>query len=455
MLGDTLFDDILDALAESADTSRPIFDMLWEDSSFLGMLQNSTPGLTWNPMGVFGDSESNLTSLAPTSYGTHSLEAESSIIHAMTGIEASREELLKETITRGWYNNGILPEHLGKALSLYDIAYHVNENGTTVDIMRELVYGRKMIVALDMKEFLSNDPRFMGRGVTNVKETISDMLGMRTCDQAIWITDVDSSDPNDIKIVINDTTVAGTSEKIYALSDFEETWDDTGFHYVATDTAPADLEATAIGFDPATGTFAEAAAYFESRFEGFLDDTPPPLADSQNFEHLIGDVHRDPTFAQGLGAGEVKLIRAIYNTCQQLIPEVSAFITNSVNFKVLVRLAVRLSDNAANVINRLLEDDAQKVEAQGVRNATAADLTEAFAENPEMLIFFDTGTDALGVGVVDMSDPTMPQIIVNASGNPNYAEQIYSFENFTEAWSDVLLFHYVRVTYGNVSLINN
>ena len=99
MLGDTLFDDILDALAESADTSRPIFDMLWEDSSFLGMLQNSTPGLTWNPMGVFGDSESNLTSLAPTSYGTHSLEAESSIIHAMTGplVKVRIEEALRET----------------------------------------------------------------------------------------------------------------------------------------------------------------------------------------------------------------------------------------------------------------------------------------------------------------------------------------------------------------------
>ena len=448
MLGDTIFDDILDAMAESADTSRPIFDMIWEDSSFFGMLQNSAPGLTWDPMGVFGaSSESNLTSLAPTSYGAHSLEAEISIIHAMTGIEVPREELLKEAIARGWYNEGILPKHLGKALSLYDIAYHINENGTTADIMRELVYGRKMIVALDMSKFLSNDIRFLGTGIANVKETISDMLGMRTCDQAVWITDVDSSDPNDIKIVINDTTVAGTSEKIYSLSDFVETWDDTGFHYVATDTAPADLEAKAIGFDTATGTFAEAAAYFESRFEGFLDDTPPPLADSQNFEHLIGDVHRDPTFAQGLGAGEVKLIRAIYNTCQQLIPEVSAFITNSVNFKVLVRLAVRLSDNAANVINRLLEDDAQNVEAQGVRNATAADLTEAFAENPEMLIFLDLGTDALGIGVVDVSDPTMPQIIVNASGDPNHAEQIYSFEDFTEAWSDAL-FHYVRVTYG-------
>ena len=448
MLGDTIFDDILDAMAESADTSRPIFDMIWEDSSFFGMLQNSAPGLTWDPMGVFGaSSESNLTSLAPTSYGAHSLEAEISIIHAMTGIEVSTEELLKEAIARGWYNEGILPEHLGKALSLYDIAYHINENGTTADIMRELVYGRKMIVALDMSKFLSNDIRFLGTGIANVKETISDMLGMRTCDQAVWITDVDSSDPNDIKIVINDTTVAGTSEKIYSLSDFVETWDDTGFHYVATDTAPADLEAKAIGFDTATGTFAEVAAYFESRFEGFLDDTPPPLADSQNFDHLIGDVHRDPTFAQGLGAGEVKLIRAIYNTCQQLIPEVSAFITNSVNFKVLVRLAVRLSDNAANVINRLLEDDAQNVEAQGVRNATAADLTEAFAENPEMLIFLDLGTDALGIGVVDVSDPTMPQIIVNASGDPNHAEQIYSFEDFTEAWSDAL-FHYVRVTYG-------
>ena len=110
------------------------------------------------------------------------------------------------------------------------------------------------------------------------------------------------------------------------------------------------------------------------------------------------------------------------NTCQQLIPEVSAFITNSENFKVLVRLAVRLGDNAANVINRLLEDDAQEVEAQGVRNATAADLTEAFAEKPEMLIFFlEPGTDALGVGVVDVSDPTMPQIIVNASGDPEIA----------------------------------
>jgi hypothetical protein len=220
MLGDTLFDDILDALAESADTSRPIFDMIWEDSSFFGMLQNSAPGLTWDPMGVFGaSSESNLTSLAPTSYGAHSLEAEISIIHAMTGIEVSTEELLKEAIARGWYNEGILPEHLGKALSLYDIAYHINENGTTADIMRELVYGRKMIVALDMSKFLSNDIRFLGTGIANVKETISDMLGMRTCDQAVWITDVDSSDPNDIKIVINDTTVAGTSEKIYSLSD--------------------------------------------------------------------------------------------------------------------------------------------------------------------------------------------------------------------------------------------
>ena len=445
MLADTIFNDILDAMAESTDTSRPIFDMLWEDSSFLGMLQNSTPGLTWDPIGVFGESESNLTSLAPTSYGTQSFEAERSIIYAMTGIEVPREELLKEAITRGWYNNdGMLPKHLGKALSLYNIAYHVNENGTTADILRELVYGRKMIVALNMSEFLSNDLRFLKTGIANAKETISDMLGTRTCDQAIWITDVDSRDPDDIKIVINDTTVAGTSEKIYALSDFVETWDDTGFHYVATDTPPADLEAASIGFDPTTGTFAEVAAYFESRFEGFLDNRLTPLVDAQHFEYLIGEARQDPTFEHRLGAGEVKLLRAIYNTCQQLIPEVSAVFTNSGHFETLARLAIRLGDNAANGINGFLGDDTQEFEAQGVRNTTPADLTEAFVEDPEMLIFLDTA-DVLGVGVVDVSDPTMPQIIVNASGDPDYADQIYSFEDFIEAWSDAL-FHYVRVS---------
>ena len=443
MLENSMLNDIL---AESMDTSHPILDMLWDNNSFFEMMFSGADLLiSQDAARIIGDTEGDREYWdRQESRMTCALVAEGSIIRVMTGIDIPEEELVQEATAQGWFDERNLPKHLGKMLSLYDISYHVNENGTTADIIRELVQGHKVIVAVDIGELLTNN--LIGLAGEHFENTITETLGIQTADHAIWITGVDLSDPGDIKIVVNDHGLDDGAGKIYSLSDFVDAWEDSGFYYIATDEQPPDLDQVVSGFDVETGTFPEIAAYFESHYQGFLDGNLSTGVENVTFDNLIASVDLDSNLTRSLGAAEVKITKAIFEIIQELIehpPKVENF-KPALFVKALLRVFDRIYDDTSEKIRDLFDEDKKEdFNPHSVANATMADLIVALEQGHLVIIVVDTG-GSLGIAGVNVSDAADPQVIVNASGHPDQGEQVYSVDEFMAAWADSR-FHYIVI----------
>ena len=128
-----------------------------------------------------------------------------SVIHAMTGVDIPASVLVAEATAHDLYDNGTIPENFGKLLDIYDIPYHVNESGAMRDIVMELAYGRKVLVAIDAPEFWS---RGLGGWVGEVLDWIQGHIWTGG-NHAVWVTPSDVSDPDNITVTLNDSGPAG------------------------------------------------------------------------------------------------------------------------------------------------------------------------------------------------------------------------------------------------------
>ena len=442
MLEDSMLNDIL---AESMDISHPILDMLWDSHSFFEMMFSmANLPVNQNTIGIIGDTKKDHEYWdRQESKITSALVAEGTIIHAMTGIDIPKEELLREATAQEWFDETTFPRHLGKMLSLYDISYHINENGTTADIIRELVQGHKVIVAVNVGELLSNN--LVGLDAEHFENIITETLEIQTADHAIWITEVDLSDPEDIKIIVSDHSFDDGGGKIYSLFDFVDAWEDSGFYYIATDEPPPDLDQVVSGFDVETGTFPEIADYFESHYQGFLEGNLSTSVENGTSDSLIASVDPDSDLTRSLGAAELKVAKPIFKIIQELVehlPEVR-------NFKpgLFTRASLRLFDRIWEDIpeeNRDLldEDEREDFNPPSVMDATIAELIASLEQGHPVIAVVDTG-GSLGIAGIDMSGAD-PRVIINVSGDPDQAEQVYSVDEFTNTWADAR-FHYVVI----------
>lgn len=172
------------------------------------------------------------------------VEAQHGIIEALTGEDVSEAQLCTEAAERGWLTSagGTSFEDTGKLLELHGVQTHCEMDATLGDVCQELTLGHKVIVGVKAEDLW--DPGnpfrdFIGQGANH----------------AIWVTGIDKSDPNDVKVIINDSGDPAGAGKEYHLNQFMDAWEDSGYFYLATDKAPPDLHGYAPDFDQDQGVF--------------------------------------------------------------------------------------------------------------------------------------------------------------------------------------------------------
>ena len=216
------------------------------------------------PDGTIGDPSDKEFGRAQESQTSCAVIAAGSVIEAMTGNYHSEGDLIAEAEANSLYVEGVgtIPENFGKLLGVYRIPYHVNESGTMQDIVKELAYGRKVLVAVDGPELWGQEPEgWLG----DVLDWMQETLGI--ANHAVWVTAVDVDDPNNIKIIVNDSGPFDGSGigKSHSLDEFIDAAKDSRFHYVATNEAAPGTFPHEVP-DPDLAVFPEIKDYYEIRY---------------------------------------------------------------------------------------------------------------------------------------------------------------------------------------------
>ncbi len=147
------------------------------------------------------------------------------IIMKTFGIDISEDALAHESMIKGYYvpGAGSDPDLVGKLLNDHGISTHSAENANVYDLVSELAQGHKVIVGVDSSELWQ-------------PSWVDDVFG-ETADHALVVTGIDTSDPENVKVIITDPGT-GDVAKEYPLDQFIDAWHDSNCFYVATDNAP-------------------------------------------------------------------------------------------------------------------------------------------------------------------------------------------------------------------------
>lgn len=156
---------------------------------------------------------------------TCAVQAQRGIIEMYTGEDVSESQLVYDAVTNGWLTDqGMSPYDVGNLLEMHGIPCHANESATIQDLISELAAGRKVIVGVDSGELWQGEP-------------LEDFFHEKA-DHAIWVTGIDLTDPDNPMVIINDSGEPNGAGRAYLLETFMDSWEDSGFYYVATDYAP-------------------------------------------------------------------------------------------------------------------------------------------------------------------------------------------------------------------------
>ena len=148
------------------------------------------------------------------------------------GIETTQEELIKEAEDHGWYKegDGTSIENVGNLLDLHDVPNHRMVNANVFNLVDELGQGHKVIVGVDLDELEGN----------SFWQSIKECLVGKTPNHAMIVSGINTTDPNNIKVVLTDP---GTGKTLFECpyNKFLSAWNDSSCFMVATD-EPAPLE---------------------------------------------------------------------------------------------------------------------------------------------------------------------------------------------------------------------
>lgn len=148
------------------------------------------------------------------------------------GVFMSQEELINEASNHGWYTQGYgTPiDEVGNLLDLHGIKNHRITDANVFNLVDELGQGHKIIVAVDVKELYGN----------SFWQSIKEFLVGKTPNHAMIVSGIDTSNPNDLKVILTDP---GTGKTLFECpyEKFLSAWNDSDCYLVATDN-PAPLE---------------------------------------------------------------------------------------------------------------------------------------------------------------------------------------------------------------------
>lgn len=171
---------------------------------------------------------------------TCAVKSQQIIMHAF-GLDIPESQLAEEAAAKGYYQPGVGsdPEQVGQLLNDHGIPTHVEHGATVYDLINELAQGHKVIVGVDADELWSPTP-------------MNDLFG-EGANHALIVTGIDTTDPNNIEVVITDPGSGDVAQR-YPIEQFLDAWHDSNCLYVATDMpAPKEFSPEMVNFDYDTG----------------------------------------------------------------------------------------------------------------------------------------------------------------------------------------------------------
>ncbi len=179
------------------------------------------------------------------------------------GINLSQDELIQMAQDNGWYTagGGTPMADVGNLLELNGIPVTHNDGGNVFQLVSELSQGHKVIVGVDSKELWGNN---------GIWDDIKEYFGYESPDHAVIVSGIDTSDPNNIKVVLTDPGT-GDVAKSYSLEEFMNAWSDSNCHYVATESPVPDLPNFDYGLGHIDDLFGFSFEDFQSAFAPVLD----------------------------------------------------------------------------------------------------------------------------------------------------------------------------------------
>lgn len=139
------------------------------------------------------------------------------------GLDISEDQLRNEAIMNGWYNGGTSPADVGKLLELHGVGVSQYDNANIFNLVNELAQGHKVIVGVDSGELWETD-------------MCDKLFEDSQADHALIVSGVDTSDPNNIKVILTDP---GTGDllKEYSMEQFVDAWQDSNCFMMTTNNA--------------------------------------------------------------------------------------------------------------------------------------------------------------------------------------------------------------------------
>lgn len=128
------------------------------------------------------------------------------IINEYLGVDVSESELNELARNEGWYQEGGTAfEDIGNILETYGIEVHRSWNADFNDVKSALDQGDRVIVCVYNAA---------------LDDEWSDQLPIASANHAVEVIGVDDSDPNDIKVIVNDPGVEDGCGKVVSLDTF-------------------------------------------------------------------------------------------------------------------------------------------------------------------------------------------------------------------------------------------
>lgn len=143
------------------------------------------------------------------------------------GLHFTEDQLRDEAMMYGWYDGGTAPQDVGKLLELHGVPVSQYENANIFNLVNELAQGHKVIVGVDSGELWHD-------GI------LDKFFEDNTADHALIVSGVDTSDPNDIKVIITDPGT-GNLLKEYSMEEFVDAWEDSNCFMMATNNPVPDI----------------------------------------------------------------------------------------------------------------------------------------------------------------------------------------------------------------------
>lgn len=179
------------------------------------------------------------------------------------GFDVNEDQLVQIAYENGWYEgdgSGTSFENVGRLLEYAGIDVTRQADANVFNLVSELSQGHKVIVGVDSGEL-------WGGKITG---WLKDFFLGDTPDHAIVVAGIDTSDPKNIMVIVDDPGT-GDYHKAYPLDDFMDAWSDAQCYMVSTNAPVPAYASTMVNFDYSQGHLTDIGGMDYSDFQIFND----------------------------------------------------------------------------------------------------------------------------------------------------------------------------------------